>query len=78
MSLQTARLVHRGETVPELLATLLSPPQHPSIPLATCWADEDCPEGETGTHSHGNSGPCLPVAPLGGSSRGGAGTLGGS
>ncbi|KAI4569139.1 hypothetical protein MJG53_021009, partial [Ovis ammon polii x Ovis aries] len=28
-------------------------PQHPSIPLANCWADQDCPEGETGTHSHG-------------------------
>nr|XP_015107398.1 P2X purinoceptor 6 [Vicugna pacos] len=28
-------------------------PEHPSIPLASCWADEDCPEGEAGTHSHG-------------------------
>ncbi|XP_007953654.2 P2X purinoceptor 6 [Orycteropus afer afer] len=28
-------------------------PEHPSVPLAACWADEDCPEGETGTHSHG-------------------------
>ncbi|XP_054568585.1 P2X purinoceptor 6 [Eptesicus fuscus] len=28
-------------------------PEHPSIPLASCWAHEDCPEGETGTHSHG-------------------------
>ncbi|KAM9056116.1 LOW QUALITY PROTEIN: P2X purinoceptor 6 [Megaptera novaeangliae] len=28
-------------------------PEHPSIPLASCWADQDCPEGETGTHSHG-------------------------
>nr|XP_019613268.1 PREDICTED: P2X purinoceptor 6 isoform X4 [Rhinolophus sinicus] len=28
-------------------------PEHPSIPLANCWAHEDCPEGETGTHSHG-------------------------
>nr|XP_058897170.1 P2X purinoceptor 6 isoform X10 [Kogia breviceps] len=31
-------------------------PEHPSIPLASCWADQDCPEGETGTHSHGS--PC--------------------
>uniref|UniRef100_A0A452TBT5 Purinergic receptor P2X 6 n=1 Tax=Ursus maritimus TaxID=29073 RepID=A0A452TBT5_URSMA len=45
-------------------------PEHPSIPLANCWADEDCPEGETGMHSHGNCGPCLPVPPLGGGSRG--------
>ncbi|XP_039318397.2 P2X purinoceptor 6 isoform X1 [Saimiri boliviensis] len=28
-------------------------PEHPSVPLANCWADEDCPEGERGTHSHG-------------------------
>ncbi|XP_028335900.1 P2X purinoceptor 6 isoform X2 [Physeter macrocephalus] len=31
-------------------------PEHPSIPLASCWADQDCPEGETGTHSHES--PC--------------------
>uniref|UniRef100_A0A2I2YEX2 ATP receptor n=1 Tax=Gorilla gorilla gorilla TaxID=9595 RepID=A0A2I2YEX2_GORGO len=36
-------------------------PEHPSVPLANCWADEDCPEGERGTHSHGNCGLCLPV-----------------
>ncbi|XP_036132692.1 P2X purinoceptor 6 isoform X2 [Molossus molossus] len=30
-------------------------PEHPSIPLATCWTHEDCPEGETGTHSHGRA-----------------------
>ncbi|XP_058388079.1 P2X purinoceptor 6 isoform X8 [Diceros bicornis minor] len=34
-------------------------PEHPSIPLANCWADEHCPEGETGTHSHA---PC-PLPP---------------
>ncbi|XP_027432339.1 P2X purinoceptor 6 isoform X2 [Zalophus californianus] len=35
-------------------------PEHPSIPLANCWADEDCPEGETGTHSHGiKTGQCV-------------------
>ncbi|XP_019487637.1 PREDICTED: P2X purinoceptor 6 isoform X2 [Hipposideros armiger] len=28
-------------------------PEDPSIPLANCWAHEDCPEGETGTYSHG-------------------------
>ncbi|KAB1255691.1 P2X purinoceptor 6 [Camelus dromedarius] len=34
--------------------------QHPSIPLASCWADEDCPEGEAGTHSHGiKTGQCV-------------------
>ncbi|XP_014597588.3 P2X purinoceptor 6 isoform X1 [Equus przewalskii] len=31
-------------------------PEAPSIPLANCWSDEDCPEGETGTHSHGPMG----------------------
>uniref|UniRef100_A0A8C4LY64 P2X purinoceptor n=1 Tax=Equus asinus TaxID=9793 RepID=A0A8C4LY64_EQUAS len=32
----------------------------PSIPLGTCWADKDCPEGETGTHSHGiKAGQCV-------------------
>uniref|UniRef100_F7AWH5 Uncharacterized protein n=1 Tax=Equus caballus TaxID=9796 RepID=F7AWH5_HORSE len=39
--------------------TPLTPPLQrvsPSIPLGTCWADEDCPEGETGMHSHGNCG----------------------
>ncbi|XP_074247354.1 P2X purinoceptor 6 isoform X4 [Saimiri boliviensis] len=30
-------------------------PEHPSVPLANCWADEDCPEGERGTHSHAPS-----------------------
>ncbi|XP_057348372.1 P2X purinoceptor 6 isoform X4 [Manis pentadactyla] len=35
-------------------------PEHPSIPLANCWADEDCPEGEMGTHSHGiKTGQCV-------------------
>ncbi|XP_053443398.1 uncharacterized protein LOC128583282 isoform X3 [Nycticebus coucang] len=35
-------------------------PEHPSVPLANCWADEDCPEGETGTHSHGiKTGRCV-------------------
>ncbi|XP_036987376.2 LOW QUALITY PROTEIN: P2X purinoceptor 6 [Artibeus jamaicensis] len=35
-------------------------PEHPSIPLASCWAHEDCPEGETGTHSHGiKTGQCV-------------------
>ncbi|KAB0362998.1 hypothetical protein FD754_007154 [Muntiacus muntjak] len=35
-------------------------PEHPSIPLANCWADQDCPEGETGTHSHGmKTGQCV-------------------
>ncbi|XP_058388078.1 P2X purinoceptor 6 isoform X7 [Diceros bicornis minor] len=35
-------------------------PEHPSIPLANCWADEHCPEGETGTHSHGiKTGQCV-------------------
>uniref|UniRef100_A0A2I3RBZ2 P2X purinoceptor n=1 Tax=Pan troglodytes TaxID=9598 RepID=A0A2I3RBZ2_PANTR len=40
-------------------------PEHPSVPLANCWVDEDCPEGEGGTHSHGNCGLCLPVLPAG-------------
>lgn len=35
------------------LAVCVFCPQHLSIPLANCWADQDCPEGETGTHSHG-------------------------
>ncbi|XP_060050228.1 P2X purinoceptor 6 isoform X7 [Erinaceus europaeus] len=35
-------------------------PEHPSIPLATCWADEDCPEGAMDTHSHGvKTGECV-------------------
>ncbi|XP_069353365.1 P2X purinoceptor 6 isoform X4 [Eulemur rufifrons] len=35
-------------------------PEHPSVPLANCWTDEDCPEGETGTHSHGiKTGQCV-------------------
>ncbi|XP_055108314.2 P2X purinoceptor 6 isoform X9 [Symphalangus syndactylus] len=35
-------------------------PEHPSVPLANCWADEDCPEGERGTHSHGvKTGQCV-------------------
>nr|AAI17714.1 P2rx6 protein [Mus musculus] len=35
-------------------------PEHPSVPLANCWADEDCPEGETGTYSHGiKTGQCV-------------------
>uniref|UniRef100_A0ABK0LJJ1 Purinergic receptor P2X 6 n=1 Tax=Rattus norvegicus TaxID=10116 RepID=A0ABK0LJJ1_RAT len=34
--------------------------QHPSVPLANCWADEDCPEGEMGTYSHGiKTGQCV-------------------
>ncbi|XP_052596011.1 P2X purinoceptor 6 isoform X2 [Peromyscus californicus insignis] len=32
-------------------------PEHPSVPLANCWEDKDCPEGETGTYSHGQGGP---------------------
>ncbi|XP_062038082.1 P2X purinoceptor 6 [Lepus europaeus] len=35
-------------------------PEHPSVPLANCWTDEDCPEGETGTYSHGiKTGQCV-------------------
>ncbi|KAM9623007.1 P2X purinoceptor 6 [Trichechus inunguis] len=35
-------------------------PEHPSVPLAACWTDEDCPEGEMGTHSHGiKTGQCV-------------------
>ncbi|XP_029423742.1 P2X purinoceptor 6 isoform X6 [Nannospalax galili] len=35
-------------------------PEHPSVPLANCWDDKDCPEGETGTHSHGiKTGQCV-------------------
>ncbi|KAM4856544.1 P2X purinoceptor 6 isoform X1 [Urocitellus parryii] len=35
-------------------------PEHPSIPLANCWVNEDCPKGETGTHSHGiKTGQCV-------------------
>ncbi|XP_054532001.1 P2X purinoceptor 6 isoform X4 [Pan troglodytes] len=35
-------------------------PEHPSVPLANCWVDEDCPEGEGGTHSHGvKTGQCV-------------------
>ncbi|XP_014442252.1 P2X purinoceptor 6 isoform X1 [Tupaia chinensis] len=35
-------------------------PENPAIPLASCWADEDCPEGETGTFSHGiKTGQCV-------------------
>ncbi|XP_044921214.1 P2X purinoceptor 6 isoform X2 [Mustela putorius furo] len=35
-------------------------PEHPSVPLANCLADEDCPEGETGIHSHGiKTGQCV-------------------
>ncbi|XP_011819195.1 PREDICTED: P2X purinoceptor 6 [Colobus angolensis palliatus] len=35
-------------------------PEHPSVPLANCWVDEDCPEGERGTHSHGvKTGRCV-------------------
>ncbi|KAM9746650.1 P2X purinoceptor 6 isoform 3-T3 [Dama dama] len=42
------------------VADFVKPPQHPSIPLANCWADQDCPEGETGTHSHGiKTGQCV-------------------
>lgn len=53
------------------------PPQHPSIPLANCWADEDCPEGEMGTHSHGNLGPVSQCLHWGGGLGSWAGTLGG-
>ncbi|XP_055108308.2 P2X purinoceptor 6 isoform X4 [Symphalangus syndactylus] len=42
------------------VADFVKPPQHPSVPLANCWADEDCPEGERGTHSHGvKTGQCV-------------------
>ncbi|XP_069353363.1 P2X purinoceptor 6 isoform X2 [Eulemur rufifrons] len=42
------------------VADYVKPPQHPSVPLANCWTDEDCPEGETGTHSHGiKTGQCV-------------------
>ncbi|XP_077016422.1 P2X purinoceptor 6-like [Tamandua tetradactyla] len=35
-------------------------PEHPSVPLASCWVHNDCPEGETGTHSHGiKTGQCV-------------------
>nr|XP_048308319.1 P2X purinoceptor 6 isoform X2 [Myodes glareolus] len=35
-------------------------PEHPSVPLANCWDDKDCPEGETGTYSHGiKTGQCV-------------------
>ncbi|XP_006875903.1 PREDICTED: P2X purinoceptor 6 [Chrysochloris asiatica] len=35
-------------------------PEHPSVPLAVCWANKDCPEGEKGTHSHGiKTGQCV-------------------
>nr|XP_012632101.1 P2X purinoceptor 6 isoform X4 [Microcebus murinus] len=35
-------------------------PEHPSVPLANCWTDKDCPEGEKGTHSHGlKTGRCV-------------------
>uniref|UniRef100_A0A7N4PBI4 P2X purinoceptor n=1 Tax=Sarcophilus harrisii TaxID=9305 RepID=A0A7N4PBI4_SARHA len=36
-------------------------PEHPSVPLAPCLADEDCPAGETLSHSHGiKTGKCVP------------------
>ncbi|XP_053445365.1 P2X purinoceptor 6-like [Nycticebus coucang] len=43
-----------GEQQPSSAWLILSQQQTqaPSVPLANCWADEDCPEGETGTHSH--------------------------
>ncbi|XP_044921215.1 P2X purinoceptor 6 isoform X3 [Mustela putorius furo] len=42
------------------VADFVKPPQHPSVPLANCLADEDCPEGETGIHSHGiKTGQCV-------------------
>ncbi|ELK15561.1 P2X purinoceptor 6 [Pteropus alecto] len=42
------------------VADFVKPAQHPSIPLANCWTHEDCPEGETGTHSHGiKTGQCV-------------------
>ncbi|XP_004592200.2 P2X purinoceptor 6 [Ochotona princeps] len=35
-------------------------PEHPSVPLANCWTDDDCPEGEMGTYSHGiKTGQCV-------------------
>ncbi|XP_004716413.1 P2X purinoceptor 6 [Echinops telfairi] len=41
-------------------ADFVKPPQHPSVPLAACWADEDCPPGEKGSHSHGiKTGRCV-------------------
>uniref|UniRef100_A0A8C4PNS5 P2X purinoceptor n=1 Tax=Equus asinus TaxID=9793 RepID=A0A8C4PNS5_EQUAS len=39
--------------------TPLTPPLQrvsPLHPLWTCWADEECPEGEMGMHSHGHCG----------------------
>ncbi|XP_020929701.1 P2X purinoceptor 6 isoform X4 [Sus scrofa] len=63
VTLNSATPAGQGQVVrhlPRALANLLSHPQHPSIPLANCWADEDCPEGETGTHSHGiKTGQCV-------------------
>ncbi|KAL6046628.1 hypothetical protein STEG23_017534 [Scotinomys teguina] len=42
------------------VADFVKPSQHPSVPLANCWDDKDCPEGETGTHSHGiKTGQCV-------------------
>ncbi|XP_044540445.1 P2X purinoceptor 6-like [Gracilinanus agilis] len=36
-------------------------PEHPSVPLAPCLTDEDCPAGEILTHSHGmKTGKCVP------------------
>ncbi|XP_049646662.1 P2X purinoceptor 6 [Suncus etruscus] len=35
-------------------------PEHPSVPLAYCWTDADCSEGETGIYSHGiKTGRCV-------------------
>ncbi|XP_072455828.1 P2X purinoceptor 6 [Notamacropus eugenii] len=35
-------------------------PEHPSVPLAPCLADEDCPAGEMLSHSHGiKTGKCI-------------------
>nr|XP_020852391.1 P2X purinoceptor 6 isoform X2 [Phascolarctos cinereus] len=35
-------------------------PEHPSVPLAPCLADEDCPVGEILSHSHGiKTGKCI-------------------
>uniref|UniRef100_A0A8C8U1H0 Purinergic receptor P2X, ligand-gated ion channel, 6 n=1 Tax=Peromyscus maniculatus bairdii TaxID=230844 RepID=A0A8C8U1H0_PERMB len=58
----------QGENVFFLVTNFLVTPaqvqgrcaEHPSVPLANCWEDKDCPEGETGTHSHGiKTGQCV-------------------
>ncbi|XP_033614557.1 P2X purinoceptor 6 isoform X1 [Fukomys damarensis] len=57
---ETVGLTQREATTGPLVTSVSCLPQHPSVPLANCWADEDCPEGETGTHSHGiKTGQCV-------------------